>query len=127
MGGAGNVAEVHTALIAALVHQGLSYREAQNQSPWFFPSEKLITQLLEEAGFVVEKTEMEYRPTQASEGGVEGWVRLMGAPFLDALSGNKKEAAVRDVCETLSYVMTHEEDGTCWFNYVRLRVKARKA
>ena len=97
MGGAGNVAEVHAALLAAVVHQGVSIEHARAASPWFFPSEALMKQLLEEAGFVVERSELEYRPTQLTiekEGGIEGWARLMGAQILETLpSAEKQDAA----------------------------------
>ncbi|MCJ1229617.1 hypothetical protein MMC12_006286 [Toensbergia leucococca] len=130
MGGAGNVAEVHTVLLAAIVHQGVGVDEARNTSPWFFPSEKLMRQMLKEVGFEVERSELEYRPTRLTtdeEGGIEGWTRLMGAQFLDRVcSEEKREAAVRDVCQSLKTVLTHEEDGSMWLGYVRLRVVATK-
>lgn len=130
MGGAGNVAEVHAALLAAVVHQGASIEEAREASPWFFPSEELIKNLLEEVGFEVEKLELEYRPTRLTtekEGGLEGWTRLMGAQILEVLPEEKKrEAAVWEVCEVLETILTHEEEGSMWLGYVRLRVLARK-
>ena len=130
MGGAGNVAEIHSALLAALVHQGISIEAARNASPWFFPSEKLMQQMLQEVGFDVHRSELEYRPTKATsekDGGLEGWVRLMGANFLEALNtAEKKEAAVKKVCDVLKSVMTHEEDDSVWLGYVRLRVAAKK-
>lgn len=130
MGGAGNVADAHTALLSAVVHQGLSIVEAREACPWFFPSEKWMKQMLEAVGFVVERSETEYRPTQLTtekEGGLEGWARLMGAQFLEALpTQDKRESAVREVCDTLQSVLTHEEDGSMWLGYVRLRVLARK-
>ena len=130
MGGAGNVADAHTALLAAVVHQGLSVVEAREACPWFFPSEKWMRQTLEEVGFTVVKSETEYRPTRLTtekEGGLEGWARLMGAQFLEALpTEEKRELAVREVCDTLQSVLTHEEDGSMWLGYVRLRVLARK-
>ena len=130
MGGAGNVAEIHSALLAALVRQGLTIEAAREASPWFFPSEKLMQQMLEEVGFSMDRSEIEYRPTKATaekDGGLEGWVRLMGANFLEALtSTDKKEAAVKEVCDVLKSVITHEEDGSVWFGYVRLRAIAKK-
>ncbi|CAD6586287.1 MAG: hypothetical protein ASARMPREDX12_002323 [Alectoria sarmentosa] len=130
MGGAGNVADVHTALLAALVHQGLAIEKAREACPWFFPSEKLMKDMLEEAGFQVEKMKLDYRPTKLTaekEGGLEGWVRLMGANFLDVLpTKDKKEAVVREVCDVLQTVLSHEEDGSMWLGYVRLKVVARK-
>ena len=130
MGGAGNVADVHTALLAALAHQGLAIEEARETCPWFFPSETLMKQMLEKAGFTVEKMKLEYRPTRLTtekEGGLEGWLRLMGADFLNVLpTMDKRGAVVREVCDVLQTVLTHEEDGSMWLGYVRLKVVARK-
>ena len=79
---------------------------------------------------MVEKSELEYRPTKLAaekEGGIEGWARLMGAQILDVLlSLEKREAAVNEVCHVLKTIVTHEEDGSMWLGYVRLRVRARK-
>ncbi|KAL9635928.1 MAG: hypothetical protein Q9164_003153 [Protoblastenia rupestris] len=130
MGGAGNVADVHTALLAALVHHGVSIERAREACPWFFPSENMMRQMLEKVGFEVQKIELEYRPTRLTtekDGGLEGWVRLMGANFLEVLEENgKREAAVREVCDVLQTVLMHEEDGSMWLGYVRLRAVARK-
>ena len=129
-GGAGNCADVHTALLAALVHQSVSIEMAREACPWFFPSEKLMREMLEKTGFSVERMKLEYRPTKLTaekEGGLEGWVRLMGAQFLDVLStADKKEAVVREVCDILQTVLRHEEDGSMWLGYVRLKVATRK-
>ena len=129
MGGAGNVAEVHTALLAAVIHQGLDIHEAREASPWFFPSEKRMSKMLEAAGFTVENSELEYRPTQLiadDKSGIEGWIRLFSPQFLEKLSASQQEAAVREACDTLETVLTHDEDGSQWLGYVRLRVMARK-
>ena len=129
MGGKGNVAEVHAALLAAVVHQGVPIEEARSKCPWFFPSEAYVRELLEEVGFVVERTETEYRPTALTTeegGGIEGWVRLMGAQFFEGLEEGKHEKAVREVKEVVETVLTREEDGSKWLGYVRLRVAARK-
>lgn len=130
MGGAGNVAEVYTALISAVVHQGVSVSRARAASPWFFPSERLISSLLQDSGFDVEKIELEYRPTrltQEESGGLRGWVELMGASFLDLLEDDLvRKAAVQEVCDVLYSILRHEEDDSIWLGYVRLRVAARK-
>ncbi|KAJ9646609.1 hypothetical protein H2199_002658 [Coniosporium tulheliwenetii] len=73
MGGAGNVGEAHAALIAALVHSGVPLLDAEEASPWFFPSETWMRNALTEAGFVVERLESEYRPTRLMEGEGGGW------------------------------------------------------
>jgi trans-aconitate methyltransferase len=129
MGGAGNVAEFHTALTAAVTtHGGLSLEEARTASPWFFPSETWMRGVLEEAGFEVEVCESEYRPTKVTDdGGLEAWVRLMGAAFLDAVTGEEtKENVVRAVCEWVEGSVFREEDGSRWMGYVRLRAVGRK-
>lgn len=130
MGGAGNIAEVHATLLAALVHRGVSIETARDASPWFYPSEKLMKDLLIHAGFQIEKCELEYRPTQLTsdtEGGLEGWVRLFGASFLDVLRTiEERDSAVREICDVLNPVMRREEDGSMWLGYVRLRIIATK-
>lgn len=130
MGGAGNCADVHAALLAALVHQGITIGKARKASPWFFPSELLMKNMLQEAGFQVQRSKLEYRPTKLTaekEGGLEGWVRLMGAQFLEVLDTHeKREAVVREVCDVLQTILTHEEDGCMYLGYVRLKVVARK-
>ena len=130
MGGAGNVAEFHTAFTAALTtHGGLNLEAARAASPWFFPSGVWMRGVLEEAGFEVPVCEMEYRPTRVTDdGGLEAWVRLMGAAFLDAVEGEeRKENVVRAVCEWVEGSVYREEgDGSRWIGYVRLRAVGRK-
>lgn len=129
MGGHGNVPEVHTALLSALVHHGVSIEKARAASPWFFPSQTWMQSTLETLGFRVETMEIEYRPTKLTadaNGGIEGWVRLMGAPMLEVLEPEKRESAVGEVCMLLESVITREEDGSKWLGYVRLRGVAVK-
>ncbi|KAK0298730.1 hypothetical protein LTS00_002492 [Friedmanniomyces endolithicus] len=132
MGGKGNVAEVQAAFTAALMHAGLPIEAAREAKPWFFPSVEWMSTTLSEVGFEVEKCELEYRPTKCSaenadgSGGLVGWLRLMGAQFLDAVGEGKREAVLREVCEILETVVTREEDGSKWLGYTRLRAVARK-
>ncbi len=134
MGGAGNVAEVHSALLSALIHKnGMSITAAREASPWFFPSDTLMRKILTEIGFDVKICELEYRPTKLTEGGkgsgggLEGWVRLMGASMLEVIEDEgKRESAVKEVCELLQTIVTREEDGSQWLGYVRLRGVARR-
>ena len=130
MGGAGNVAEVHAALLAALIHRGVSVEAARDASPWFFPSEELMRSLLTQAGFEIEKSELEYRPTllpSGIDGGLDGWIRLLGAPFLDALpTDEERDSAVQETRDVLHSVVSHEEDDSVWLGYNRLRVLAVK-
>ena len=129
MGGHGNVAEIHAALLSAVIHRGASPANARVASPWFFPSTGLMVRELESIGFEVERAETQYRPTQATEeenGGLEGWVRLMGAQIFETLAKrDDKDAAIQEVCEVLQTICGREEGGY-WMGYVRLRVLARK-
>jgi trans-aconitate methyltransferase len=133
MGGSGNVAEVQAAATAALIHSGLSPEESRQASPWFFPSTTWMEGTLEEAGFEVLKCEHEYRPTKLNpetedkKGGLEGWVRLMCAEFLEKVKDEKKrEEAVKFIVHVLEPIVTREEDGTRYLGYCRLRAVGRK-
>lgn len=125
MGGVGNVNEVQAAILSALMHQGISAEEARKADPWFFPSEKWMKSALEGIGFKVETLELEYRPTACTseeEGGLQGWIRLMGGQMIESLRNKEKEeAVVKEVCEVLETVVTRVEDGSKWLGYVRLR------
>jgi cyclopropane fatty-acyl-phospholipid synthase-like methyltransferase len=75
-GGHGNVAEVHAALVGALVHQGISIEQARITSPWYFASDTWMKSILEKSGFEVVTLETEYRPTELTKdeaGGLAGW------------------------------------------------------
>jgi len=132
MGGHGNVAEVYGALVAALIAQGISPQAAYERSPWFFPSKDWMRAALQDTGFEVEKVEIEYRPTRMTpkdvdgKGGLEGWVRLMGAEFLEAVDEGKRDEAVKLVVSIIENIITREEDGSQWLGYVRLRGVAKK-
>ncbi|KAK4909791.1 hypothetical protein LTR49_021460 [Elasticomyces elasticus] len=132
MGGKGNVGEIQAAFISALSHAGLSIDKARAANPWFFPSVDWMSKTLSDVGFEVEKCELEYRPTKCNpettdgSGGLVGWLRLMGAQFLEAVSEDKREAVLKEVSETLETVVTREEDGSKWLGYTRLRAVARK-
>ena len=138
MGGAGNVAEVHSALVMALHHHApMSLAEARSKSPWFFPSEAWMRKTLEGIGFEVGVCELEYRPTACTRsegGGLRGWLELMGAPWLECVpeTQGRREKAICEVVECLRDVCGREDEGAVgegrseWLGYVRLRVKARK-
>ncbi|QSS56226.1 S-adenosylmethionine (SAM)-dependent methyltransferase [Histoplasma capsulatum var. duboisii H88] len=129
MGGHGNVPEAHSALLAAVIHQGATIQQARAADPWFFPSEAWMRAKLEKIGFRVEKLEVEYRPTRLTadaNGGLAGWVRLMGSEILDIVDADRREAAVEEVSQVLETVIMREEDGSKWLGYVRLRGVAVK-
>jgi len=127
MGGIGNVAEMRAALLS-VVGRRIGIERAREVDPWFFPDEKWMEGMLEGKGWKIEKIEREYRPTPADEGGIAGWVKLMGKQFFDAVGkeGTKERGeAETEVGEILETVCKSPGGGE-WIGYVRLRVKARK-
>jgi trans-aconitate methyltransferase len=132
MGGNGNVAEVQAAATAALLHAGVGLKSAHEANPWFFPSEAYGSMLLKEAGFDVEICEHEYRSTKLTadtddkSGGLEGWVKLMCAPFLECVTVDKRDEVTREICDIIDPIITRHEDGSKWMGYCRLRAVARK-
>lgn len=133
MGGFQNVPEVHVALRSVLMLKyGIRKERLEEAGPWFFPSVRWMQTTLEETGFEVEVLESEHRPTKLTEnnadgsGGLAGWLRLMGANFLQLLDSNEqRNAAIKDLCEVLGPVVTDANDGSQWLSYVRLRAVAR--
>ncbi|KXL42404.1 hypothetical protein M433DRAFT_156784 [Acidomyces richmondensis BFW] len=132
MGGKGNVAEIQASFTAALLHIGFTNDQIKEINPWFFPSVDWMYQTLVDHGFEVERCELEYRPTKLNPdnaektGGIEGWVRLMGAQYLEAVNEIERDSVVKEICDVLDPIMTREEDGSKWIGYTRLRAVARK-
>ncbi|KAL2270971.1 hypothetical protein VTJ83DRAFT_342 [Remersonia thermophila] len=129
MGGLGNIAEIRAALLAAVARRlpgGVA--QAREADPWFFPDERWVRETMEErvGGWKVERVEREWRPTEAERaGGVEGWVRLMGKKWFEALPEEEQEACVKEVVEVLEEVC-RQPGGGWMLGYVRLRAVARK-
>jgi hypothetical protein len=85
--------------------------------------------MLEDIGFQIVTLEVEYRPTKLTTGeggGLDGWLRLMGANMIEVLDEDKRDAAIKLMCDNLCSVVTKDEDGSQWLGYVRLRGVARK-
>lgn len=126
MGGLGNVSEMRAALLMATArHIGLE--KARKADPWFFPSENWLFHVMETevGGWKVERVEREWRPTPADKGGAEGWVRLMGQSFFDAVPDDAREACIREVADVAKVVCADPSGGEM-LSYVRLRCIARK-
>ncbi|PBP19837.1 methyltransferase type 11 [Diplocarpon rosae] len=123
MGGMGNVAEAPK----FYPFTRMSLAQARAADPWFFPDEVWMTRMLEQTvgGFKVEKIEREYRPTAADAGGIQGWVRLMGKQFFDAVPGSEREECIKEAVEVLEGVCESPGGGS-WIGYVRLRAVVRK-
>lgn len=121
------MAEIRAALLSATARR-VGLDEAVAADPWFFPDEAWAVRMLEETvgGWKVERAEREYRPTAADAGGVEGWVRLFGARFFEAVpEGPEREECIREVVDVLE-VVCRNPSGGFHLGYVRLRVLARK-
>jgi hypothetical protein len=115
----------------AVVASRIGIEAARAADPWFFPDEIWMTRALEAASFEVLKIEREYRPTKADASGIEGWVKLMGKQFFDAVEEKKgkeeREACEKEAVEILKTVCESQvEGGGDWIGYVRLRALARK-
>ncbi|KAF2456869.1 S-adenosyl-L-methionine-dependent methyltransferase [Lineolata rhizophorae] len=131
MGGAGNIAEVHTALIGSLMAHGMSKSAAEKANPWCFPSVEEMRNFLSQAGFDISLVESEYRPTRLTDksrdggGGLEGWIRLFGDSFLQVVPEEKRDEIVSWAADCLESIVTRD-GGSQWLGYVRLRAVARK-
>jgi trans-aconitate methyltransferase len=126
MGGLGNVTELVTGIMSG-VSRRIGLEAAKKSNPWFFPDEEWARDILENrvGGWKIEKIEREWRETPADAGGVDGWIRLMARPFLDAVPEAEREACTREIIEILEYT-TRTPKGSYALQYVRLRVQARK-
>lgn len=126
MGGLGNVCEMRGALLMGVARR-VGLQKAVECDPWFFPDEAWVTEMMEETvgGWKVEKVEREYRPTKADEGGVNGWVRLMGKEFFAVVPEAEREECIKEVVDVLEVVCKNPSGGYT-YGYVRLRVLARK-
>lgn len=126
MGGLGNVCEVRMALLMATARR-IGLEKAKEADPWFFPDENWLVSVMERevGGWKVERVEREWRPTTADKGGVEGWVRLMGQSFFDAVPESEREECIREVVDVAQVVCANPSGGEM-LSYVRLRCVARK-
>ncbi|CRL27452.1 Methyltransferase type 11 [Penicillium camemberti] len=95
-----------------------------NVAEWF-PSQQAIKELIEGAGFNWIKGEVQLRQitlTENEKGGVEGWIRLSGEPFLGLLPITEaQDAAVKHAVDILEAVGRQQYDGSFTVNYIRLR------
>lgn len=127
MGGLGNVSEMVTALLLT-VGRRIGLEKTVEINPWFFGDEEWARSMMEDTvgGWKVEKVEREWRPTTADEGGVDGWIRLMGANWFEAIEDERgREAAIQEAVKAME-VVCRKPDGGFMLSYVRLRVMARK-
>lgn len=120
MGGHGNVAAIVTALVAVLETGGLDGSAA---IPWYFPTPEEYREVLEGAGFAVERIELLPRPTPLPTG-VDGWLATFAEPFFGRLPEAARDAA-RDKVVRLLRPSLCDRRGRWTADYVRLRFLAR--
>ena len=147
-GALGNVAEVHVAIISALMARGVGAEKAREAAPWWFPSLESMRALVEGAGFGWVRGEVDLRQTTLTthdEGGICGWcvyraiptedsrsfhsyrIKLFGAEFRKVVaSDNEWESVVNDAAQALEAVGRRQHDGAFIINYIRLRFEAQK-
>ncbi|MEQ9814379.1 MAG: methyltransferase domain-containing protein [Azospirillaceae bacterium] len=119
-GGHGNVAAIQVALHAALAARGIA--DGAARSPWFYPSPRRYTEMLEAAGFAVDSIDLIPRPTPLPTD-MRGWLGTFAQPFVSGLSQETAGAVLDDAAARLGPVLL-DEYGRWTADYVRLRFRA---
>jgi trans-aconitate methyltransferase len=120
-GGAGNVATVVEALVAALARRGVDGRAA---NPWYFPAPEEYRARLERRGFALQSIALIPRPTPLP-GRLADWLDTFAESFLAAVPPHER-AAVKDEVEAALRGRLSDDNGAWTVDYVRLRFWARK-
>ena len=118
-GGAGNVANVMGALVAALERRGIDGRA---RSPWYFPTPEAYREKLEAHGFTVASIALIPRPTPLP-GDIRDWLETFCESFLGGVPAAER-AALKDEAATALEATNRDADGGWSVDYVRLRVAA---
>jgi len=120
-GGAGNVATVRAALLAALARRCI---DAAAADPWYFPSPEEYRGRLERRGFVVRSIALIPRPTQLP-GRLADWLDTFAESFLARLPAEDVLVVKNEVEKELESRFCDSE-GSWTVDYVRLRFAAVK-
>lgn len=121
MGGAGNVAKIMAALVAALDSRGL---DGAGAVPWYFPTAEMQARKLAARGFEVLSVELFPRPT-GLPGDIGGWLETFAESFTLRLPAAERGAFLAEVARALEPEL-RDADGRWTADYVRLRFVARK-
>jgi trans-aconitate methyltransferase len=121
-GGAGNVAHVCEALSAVLGSRGHDFIAL---SPWYFPAPGEYSQIMQAAGFAVETIGLHDKRTRLP-GDITDWLKLFASSMLDALAPAERAIALEELRAMLRPKFC-DEHGVWTADYVRLRLRARKA
>lgn len=118
-GGAGNVASVHRALIAALDRRGLDGAAAD---PWYFPGPDAYSAVLREAGFRVREIGLLPRPTPLP-GDLAGWLENFAGSFLARIPAAEHQEVIDEISREVRPAL-FGPDRVWRVDYVRLRLAA---
>lgn len=121
MGGHGNVAAIHVALMAVLERHGCGELE---KGVNYYPTPEAYTRRLERAGFRVERIALIPRPTPLPSDGMAGWLRTFRRGVLDQLPFELRDTIVEETTALLARAL-RDEEGNWTADYVRLRFIAR--
>jgi hypothetical protein len=120
MGGHGNIAAIHVALMAVLERHGLAQREKTEN---YFPTAESYAERLKKHGFTVERIALIPRPTRLAHDGMEGWLRTFRRGVLQALPFDVRESVLKETVALLEPAL-RDEAGNWTADYVRLRLEA---
>lgn len=120
MGGHGNIAGIHVALMTVLERHGFGEREKTEN---YFPTAESYAARLGKHGFDVQQIALIPRPTRLAEGGMDGWLRTFRRGVLESLPGDVRETVVKETVALLEPAL-RDEAGNWTADYVRLRLKA---
>jgi len=120
-GGQGNIQCLIDAMKATYVeHPDLGVFS----TPWFFPSERLYAQALEDGGFRVDSINLIPRPTPL-KAGVRAWLTIFADYIIRHLNDDQTKIFLDAVEEKVRSTLFDEKKG--WTaDYVRLRFSAQK-
>jgi trans-aconitate methyltransferase len=120
MGGAGNCAELVTAMQTAWREFGLAGPEL----PWYFPTPAEYATRLEDGGFTVRLLEYAERPTRMTQGpnGAADWVRVFAAEPLAQVPAETVEPLLMRINDLAAPALRRESGWVA--DYVRLRFAA---
>jgi trans-aconitate methyltransferase len=119
-GGKGNITSVLSALRTVLGPN------ADQQSPWYYPSIGEYSTVLEQQGFEVRQASLFDRPTPLEgENGLDHWLRMFLPSYLRGLSPERADSIVGHLVEHLRPQLYR--DGIWTVDYRRIRIVAVRA
>lgn len=118
-GGHGNVAAIHTALLAVFRRHGVDL----TPHLLFFPTVAEYRTMLERHGFLVDSIALIPRPTPLPAG-MDGWLGLFARGFLSLLPTAQRDEAMSETVELLRPIL-QDRSGAWTADYVRLRFRAQ--